>query len=271
MTLRFRWFSKLAMVGSCFALSCVVLAGQKSQPSNLTSAHSDSTHTQVAISQLQQVAESPREQVTEIPTDVDAPVAKNSLVLAFRNRSALRRAELLERVDSSPAFDEPAAVSLLQDALHDEDPLVREAALRALIRRDSEESPVLTEADAASFQGENAELAKVHFAAKNGDSATLRELIQSGDAVVQESAFEALATTDLPGAVGVLRTELRDEKSLYRLQTLELFTRSSYTNSRDQLLPVLREMVEDQDPLVREYANQKLKEKELEADGEQQP
>jgi hypothetical protein len=234
MTCRFRLSRKLAPVGFCFALGGVVCTGGNAQ----------SGAAQVGIA-----------------SDADATAAANRLLLAFRDPSALTRVALLEQVDASPAFDQPAAVSLLQDALHDEDPLVREAALRALTVRDSLVRPVLAEADAASFQGENAELARVHFAAKNEDTATLRELMQNGDAVVQETAFEALAATDAVGAVGALRAELRDTNSLYRLQTLQLLASSAYTSSPNELLPTLRELTQDQDPLVRDYAKGLLRQK----------
>ncbi len=177
---------------------------------------------------------------------------------------------MLKQIDTSPAIDQTTAVSILQNSLHDEDQMVRETALRALTSRDSAENPVLSEAEVSSFQGEDAELAKVHFAAKQGDRATLRELIKNGDAAVQEGAFEALATTDATEAVQVLHAELRDQSSLYRLQTLELFVRSSYTNSSSELLPILQEVEQDHDPLVRDYAKKILKEKKAEAASSQE-
>jgi hypothetical protein len=249
-----RWFRKLAPVGFCFALSSVLAAAQSSQAVVETNQHNDSA----------------RQAVAEIPADVDAPVVANKLLLEFSDRTVLARAEVLKEIDASPAIDHTAAVSILQNSLHDEDPLVREVALRALIRRDSTEDPVLSEAEVSSFQGEDAELAKVHFAAKQGDRATLRELITNGDAVVQESAFDALATNDVAEAVQVLHAELRDQRSLYRLQTLELFVRSAYTNSSSELLPVLQEAQEDKDPLVRDYAKQILKEKKAEVASSQE-
>jgi HEAT repeat protein len=236
---------KLTPVGLCFALSCALLAGQKLQPVTATGVPHDS----------------PKEPVANIPNFDDAPATANRLVLAFRDPSALNRVELLEQVDASTAFDQPAAVSLLHESLYDEDQLVREAALRALTRRDSTANPVLGDADVAPFQGENAELARVHFAAKNEDTATLRDLIQSGDAVVQQGAFEALAATDVSGAVEALRAELRDAHSLYRLQTLDLLAGSAYTSSSNELLPTLRELTQDQDPLVRDYAKRLLRER----------
>jgi len=210
-----------------------------------------------------------RQRAANIPSTLDAPVAADRLIEAFRDRSSLYRVTLLEQVDASPAIHPEAAVSLLQDALHDEDPLVREAALLALMRRDNLQAPVLNEADVAGFQGENAELARVHFAAKKEDTDTLKDLMQHGDAVVQESAFEALARTDLPSAIQALHDEIRDTKSMYRLQTLQLLTRSSCTNATNQLLPILRELSEDVDPLVRQFVDQVLKEKQPEARGTQ--
>jgi HEAT repeat protein len=249
-----RWFRKLAPVGFCFALSSV-LAGQSPQAAVESDLHNDS----------------PRQPVAEIPADVDAPVVANKLLLKFNDRTVLTRAEVLKEIDASPAINQTTVVSILQNSLHDEDPLVREAALSALTRRDTTEDPVLSEAEVTSFQGEDAELAKVHFAAKNGDRGTLRELIKSDDAAVQESAFDALATTDVAEAVQVLHAELRDQSSLHRLQTLELFVRSAYTNSSSELLPILQEVQEDQDPLVRDYAKQILKEKKSEAAANQEP
>jgi HEAT repeat protein len=247
-----RWFRKLASVGFCFALSSALLAGQSPQAAIETNQHNDS----------------PRQVVAEIPTDVDAPVVANKLMLEFNDRAVLTRAEVLKEIDASPAIDQTTAVSILQNSLHDEDPLVRETALSALTRRDSAENPVLPEAEVSSFQGEDAELAKVHFAAKNEDRATLRELIKNGNAPIQEGAFEALATSDLPEAIEVLHAELRDQSSMYRLQTLELFVRSPYTNSSKELLPILQEFDRDRDPLVRDYAKQILKEKKAEAAAE---
>jgi HEAT repeat protein len=257
---RFQWFRKCLPVGLYFALSSVVVSGQEPKPGsapNVVKASSQESE-QPQASQ-EQVAENPKDSL-----DVASPLAAE-----FRVRSAFKRAELLEQVDASPSLEQTAVVSLLQDSLYDDDPLVREVALRALIRRDSEKSPVLTEAEAEAFQGENADLAKVHFAAKYGNAARLRELIQSGDAVVQESAFEALAAQDVSDAIATLRTELQDKNSLYRLQTLELLARSAYTASWDELLPILRELGQDEDPLVRDYATLMLKEKQLEAEGSQ--
>jgi HEAT repeat protein len=250
MTRQSRFVLIFAVVGFCVALGPVLATAQSPEPAAANAP-----------------AGSAPQRTANIPSEVDAPVAANQLVLAFHNESSLKRVSLLEQVDASTAINPEAAISLLHDSLRDDDQLVREAALRALIRRDSVQNPVLTEADVDSFQGENAELARVHFAEKNADTSRLKELMQQGDAVVQQSAFEALATTDLPGAVEALRAELRDTKSLYRLQTLQLLTTSSYTNSPNQLLPILREAAADQDPLVRDFANQTLKEKKQESIG----
>jgi hypothetical protein len=209
-------------------------------------------------------ADAAQQRVANLPSTVDAPVVADHLIQAFRDGSSMNRVALLEEVDASPAIHPETAVALLQDALHDEDALVREAALQALLRRDNVQTPVLNEADLAAFQGENAELAKVHFAARNEDTATLKDLLQHGNAVVQQGAFEALAATDVPGAVETLRTELRDTKSLYRLQTLQLLTRSSITSSANQLLPILHEFANDADPLVRDFVKQTLKEQQKE-------
>ncbi len=196
-----------------------------------------------------------------IPSTVDAPVVANQLISDFRTASALNRVQLLEQVDTSPAVDPAAAVALLRDALHDEDPLVREAALRALTVRDTTQAPLLSEADVEGFQGESAELARVHFAARNGDTDSLNDLMRNGDAVVQQGAFDALAATDLPRAVEALLAELRDTTSPYRLQTLQLLAGSSYAHAGEQLLPVLHELAEDTDPLVRAFAVQTLEAK----------
>lgn len=243
--------SIVALAGFCSALSPALSAAQTSQTAAVNPS-SDGAHPRTA----------------EIPSSIDAPIAADHLVHAFHNRSSLHRVALLEQIDSSAAIPPEAAVSLLQDALHDEDPLVREAALSALLRRDTTQTPVLSEAEVDAFQSENAELAKVHFATKNADTVKLKDLLQHGDAVVQESAFEALATTDLPGAIEALHAELRNTASVYRLQTLQLLTRSTYTNSSNELLAILQEMGEDPDPLVRDFARQTLKDKQKDADGE---
>ena len=253
MTRRLRYFPMIALAGFCSVLSPVLAAGQK------------------LVATANGPADAAPEHVSVIPSDTDAPGVADHLIQAFRDRSSLTRVELLEQMDASTAIHPETVISLLRDALNDDDLLVREAALRALIRRDSTQNPVLSEADIAAFQGENAELAKVHMAAKNSDLAMLKDLMQNGDAVVQESAFEALSTNDLPGAVEALQAELRDRQSLYRLQTLELLARSGSTNSPAQLLPILREIAEDPDPLVKDYANQILKEKTVEARGNQTP
>jgi HEAT repeat protein len=236
----------LALVGMS-ALGSVVAAGQTSPLAAAANTPADAAQQRVA----------------NIPSTVDAPVVADHLIQAFRNRSSLHRVQLLEQIEASPAIPPETANALLQDALHDQDPLVREAALQALLRRDNVQTPVLNEADLVAFQGENAELAKVHFAARNEDTATLKDLLQHGNAVVQQSAFEALAATDLPGAIEALRTELRDTTSVYRLQTLELLTRSN--TAANQLLPLLYEFANDTDPLVRDYARQTLKEQQKEA------
>ena len=197
-------------------------------------------------------------EAAEIPSRADAPLEANRLLSAFHNRAALDRVALLEEANASPALDPPAATALLREALHDRDPLVREAALRALIGRDTVENPVVSEQDARPFKGREGELARVHFAVKREDHSALRELIESGDAAVQESAFEELAGYDAASAAEVLHAELRDSHSPYRLQTLELLARSSHTNSWDQLLPTLQELSGDQDPLVSAYAQQLL-------------
>jgi len=242
MTHRSRSLPIVALVALTSALGSLLAAGQKPQPvtSNLP-------------------ADAARQPIANIPSAVDAPVAANQLILAFRDGSALNRVALLEQVNTSAAINPEAAVSLLQEALHDQDSLVREAALLALLHRDTVQNPVLNEADIAAFQGENAELAKVHFAARASDTTTLKDLMQHGDAVVQQSAFEALAATDLPGALEALHAELRDTTSVYRLQTLQLLTRISITNSAINLLSILRDLTADPDPLVRDFANQTLK------------
>ncbi len=189
---------------------------------------------------------------------MDAPVAADRLLQAFRDPSSLTRVESLEAIDDSTAIAPETIVATLQEALHDDDPLVREAALRALLRRDNEQTPVLNQADVSAFQGETAELAQIHFAAKNADSSTLKDLMRQGNAVVQQAAFEALAATDLPGAIETLRAELQNTQSLYRLQTLQLLAESVYAESSSQLMPILQEVQHDRDPLLRAYARQLL-------------
>lgn len=241
MTRRTRYAPIFALLGVTAALSPLSVSAQ-SQPAN---DHSS--------------ADAARESIAEIPSTVDAPVAANRLIEAFRDPSSLTRVQTLEQLDASTAIAPETIVATLRDSLRDSDPLVREAALRALIRRDNEQTPVLNEADVAGFQGESAELAKIHFAARNGDSSALKSLMQHGDAVVQQEAFEALASTDLPSAVDALYAEVRDTKSIYRLQTLELLLRSSYSPASTHLLALLQELTADPDPLVREAANQTLK------------
>jgi hypothetical protein len=164
-------------------------------------------------------------------------------------------------LDASPVLDQATAVSLFQDALRDADPLVGEAALRALLHRDSEQNRILSENEASRFQGETAELAKVHFAAIHRDAEALRELMRTGDAVVQESAFNALAAENTSGAIEDLKAEFDDRSSLHRLQSLELFLRSAYTSSPEVLEPLLRAASDDEDPLVSDYARDTLKDK----------
>ena len=225
---------KLAILALCLAMPGMTLGAQQSQ---LT----DSSNTRERA-------------VSEIPTAADAPRVADSLLTALHNRSLLTRAALLQKVDTSPAFDEAAAVAVLQDALHDQDASVRDAALRALLRRDNEAAPTLSESDVAGFQGQDADLARVHLAAKHEDTRTLRDLMLSGDAVVQESAFEAFASRDTASAVAALRSQFRDRDSLTRLQSLQLFTRSVYTSAPDELLPILQEASSDDDPLVSDFA-----------------
>ncbi len=232
MTRRSQYLCILALIGIS-ALGSVVAVGQTSPPAAAANSTSDAVQQRVAT----------------IPSTVDAPVVADHLIQAFRDGSSLNRVALLEQVDESPAIHPETAVALLQEALHDEDPLVREAALQALLRRDNVQTPVLNEADLAAFQGENAELAKVHFDARNEDTAALKELLQHGNAVVQQGAFEALAATDLPGAVETLHAELRDTKSLYRLQTLQLLTRNNA--APNLLLPILHEFANDARPRLR--------------------
>ena len=253
MTRRSRYVPIFALLGLTAALAPMLGAAQQSA----------AQHSQPAgIHPSPDVAHQP---IAEIPSTVDAPAAANHLIESLRDPSSLTRVQTQEQNDASTAIAPETIIATLQDSLHDSDPLVREAALRALIRRDNEQTPVLNEADVAGFQGESAELAKVHFAERNADSSTLKDLMQHGNAVVQQNAFEALASTDLSSAVEALLAEIRDTKSIYRLQTLELLTRSSYTNSSSQLLPILHELATDSDPLVRDFANQTWKEKQHES------
>ncbi len=250
MTHRSRYVSVVALLGLSSALSPVLAAAQQSQ-----SAAYHST------------ADAARQPIANIPSTTDAPVAADRLLQAFQDKSSLTRVQSLEQIDASPAIAPETIVATLLEALHDRDPLVREAALRALLHRDTEQTPVLNQADLVAFQGETAELARVHFAQKSADASTLKELMQHGTATVQQSAFEALAALDLSAAVEALRAELQDTQSIYRLQTLQLLTRNSFTLPSKELLTILQEAAADHDPLVRAFANQTLKDKQREAEG----
>lgn len=245
MTYRFEWSGRFALLALSLAATGMTLVGQESQQAQYSNA--------------------PGHPATEIPSAADAPRVTSGLLQALHEPSSLTRASLVDRVDQSPAFDEITALPLLQDLLQDSDPLVRESALHALLRRDNEANPTLSERDVADVQGQEAELAKVHFAAKKDDTRTLRDLILSGDAVVQESAFNALASRDALSAVQVLHSEFLDKDSLSRLQTLQLLIRSVYTNAPADLITTLQMAASDEDPLVRDYAQSALNDMQVNA------
>jgi len=184
---------------------------------------------------------------------------------ALRDRSSLERVRAVEEIDASNTIDAATAENLLREALDDKDPLVSEAGFRALARRGDERVRLVSESDAEEYPGPTGELAKVRFAALRQDTSDLRELMWNGDAVVQEAAFEALASSDATAAIQALRAELQDPTSLYRLQTLELFVRSPYTNSSATLTPILELASEDHDSLIQERAKQVLAEKRAES------
>jgi hypothetical protein len=193
---------------------------------------------------------------------VDAARALDGLVTQLQNRSSIHRVEAVEAIAASATADPEKVNRTLRDALEDEDPVVADAALSALVRRG--EDPGLTESELQRNRGEYSELARVQLAARNRDSSALKELMGNGDAVVQEAAFAELATEDPKAAVEALKEELFDRNSLYRVQTLELFVRSPYANSSATLMPVLEEASRDDDAMVKERAEAFLKEKQAE-------
>lgn len=191
---------------------------------------------------------------------VDSARRLDSLIVRLHDHKSISRVEALETIATSVTADHEKVSRALRDALEDEDPVVADAALRALVQRG--EDPGRTESELQQTPGESSELARVQLAARDNDSSTLKELMRNGDAVVQEAAFASLAVQDRASAVEALREELFDRNSLYRLQTLELFVRSPYTNSNVMLL--LEEATRDEDALVKERAETLLTEKRAE-------
>lgn len=104
--------------------------------------------------------------------------------------------------------------------LDDQDPLVGESALRALLARNDDQILQVRERHLTRSSGPTTELARVRLAVRSGDESALRKLMRNGGALTQESAFEALASTDTDAAVDLLKREFQDSASLYRLQTL---------------------------------------------------
>jgi hypothetical protein len=195
---------------------------------------------------------------------VDSARQLDNLVAQLHNRNSVSRVQALEAIAASLTADNDKVNRVLRDALEDEDPMVEEAALRALMRRG--EDPGLTESELQRTLGESSELARVQTAARNQDASSLKELMRNGDAVVQEAAFAELAVQDRNAAVSALKEELFDRDSLYRLQTLELFARSPYANSNAMLMPILEEASRDEDAVVKERAESLLKEKKAESE-----
>jgi HEAT repeat protein len=194
------------------------------------------------------------------PPGPSEPGFQQSLFAQFDDHSELSRTSILEEIAGYGASDEEAITTFLKEALSDEDALVSDAALRALVRQQVQSGKsLLSDADLNLFGGESADLARVQIAAANRDTGGLLQLLTDGDAAVQQSALDALASIDLDGAIEALRAELDDKKSLHRQQTLELLVRSPYTSGQDFLQPTLIEASHDADPLVRESARELLK------------
>lgn len=190
----------------------------------------------------------------ELLPAADQAVSADAMVSYLRDTSHLDRVQQMAFLGSTPVGDQAAITTLLRGALHDDDPLVGETALRALALRDNDQQRLVSEADTLPFLGESADLAKLEIAARDDDQATLLALMKSGDAVVQESAFEALAAKDTRAAIAALKAEFRNPTSLSRLQTLQLLARSSYTASSETLRALVQEATHDTDPLVRDFA-----------------
>lgn len=191
----------------------------------------------------------------------DTAARLDDLLSRLRDPASLHRVQAVEAVAASNTIDADTANRILQEALDDKDPAVAEAALRALLGRGDEQLLQVRESDLERFPGETSELARVHIAAIHQDTPDLRELMRNGNALVQETAFEALASSDTAAAVESLKGEFADATSLHRLQTLELFIRSPYTNSSATLMPILKLASEDKDPMVQQRAKQVLAEK----------
>jgi hypothetical protein len=192
---------------------------------------------------------------------VEATSQLNSLETRLSDRDSLQRVQTLQAIDASPAMSGETARRVLQNALEDKDPVVSEAALRALLNRGEEQLSLVRSVDLTRFSGETADLVRVHLAQHDQDVSALRDLMRNGDAVVQEAAFEALASSDAHAAIELLKDEFRDTDSLSRLQTLELFASSPYTNSPATLKPILEAASNDANPLIRDRAKELLEKK----------
>jgi hypothetical protein len=200
---------------------------------------------------------------------VEASLQVDTLVSKFLDRSSLQRVQTLEEIDASPAIMPETLNSLMLDAMDDHDPLVAEAAVRALLARDDEQVLQVLDRHLKRYPGETMDLGRVRLAARSEDLTALRKLMRNGDALVQERAFEALAAYDTDAAVDLLKKEFEDPQSLYRLQTLELLVRSPYTNSSATLKPILELASRDSDPLIRDRGKQLLSENAAETASEQ--
>jgi hypothetical protein len=194
----------------------------------------------------------------------DTALRFDSLAETLRDRSSLERVPTLEAIAASPDIAATSVESLLLGALEDRDPLVAEAALRALLAREDADVLPALERHLAQHIGENGEWVRVELAARKNDLTALRRLLRNGDALVQERAFEALASKDADAAVELLRKSFEDPASLHRLQTLDLFVRSPYTNSPATLVPMLELASKDRDPLVRDRGRQLLTQQQVE-------
>jgi HEAT repeat protein len=127
---------------------------------------------------------------------------------------------------------------------------------------DSTESDALDSADpptVADPQVKEAQekLARIEASAKDGDLEALRNGLQDSDPVIQAAAFEALAAQDQDAAVESLLAAIKDTNQPSRLQALQMLDTSPEADSQT-VLAVLRDALQDPDPLFRAHAVQAL-------------
>jgi hypothetical protein len=99
-------------------------------------------------------------------------------------------------------------------------------------------------------------VAELKKAAAKGDTNGLHDAVLTGDAQVQEAAFEELRKTDLNGAMTALSTAAQSDKPAFATQSLALLMRSGADKSL--ILTTLGDDIASTDVALRTYVAQAL-------------